>query len=619
MPFKKNADYIALKVLKGYIGQLICGVSAGSLFPDKPTVNFYPEVEHCPDCGMKLHVQKTWEKTIITMDIGAFLAKEIILECPHDKTVFHSPQLRVLAPVKGTYGFDVIVEVGMSLFVHSRNEREIMKDLAANNIFVSEREIGYLGRKFVVYLALAHRESREQLVCSMTKRGGYILHIDGTCEGDSPHLFCGLDGISEIVLDSIKIPSEKKELLIPFFQRIKEQYGYPVALVHDMGLGILMAVEEVFPGVANFICHFHFLRDVGKDLLLQDYQSIINRLRKYNVRGLLKQKARYLEKKIGQDSVADLAASLESHELKTASVAWIPALSTYTLIQWVFESSSESRGYGFPFDRPHLEFYQRLKKIHCLLEDIKGIRLRDKAKDNRSFTQLKQLLDEVLADKELNESAANMEAKARVFDKLRKALRIALPEGKNGLNDDGDETDIKTIERKVTDFRGWLVSDEKRKETYRKMIEQMDKYWGKLFADPLVVNTPGGQVRITPQRTNNILERFFRGEKRRDRKKSGTASLNKTLKTILADTLLIRNLKNDEYLRIILNGCSTLAERFSHIDDKIVREQLREAERDHEKIPKEIKVLIKQPDLPRKISALFLGVSKVNANCHLRS
>ena len=608
-------------MLKRYVGQLICGVSAGSLFPDKPTFHFYPEVEVCPHCGMKLHVQKTWEKTIVTMDIGAFLTKEIVFECPNDKTVFCSPQLRALAPLKCTYGFDVIVHVGMALFVHSRNEREIMKDLAAGNIFISEREIGYLGRKFVVYLALAHRESREQLVRSMTKRGGYILHIDGTCEGDSPHLFCGLDGISEIVLDSIKIPSEKKELLIPFFQRIKNQYGDPVALVHDMGLGILMAVEEVFPGAANFICHFHFLRDVGKDLLLQDYQSIIKRLRKYNVRGLLKQKARYLVKKIGQDSdaIADLNASLENGELKTASVERIPALSTYTLIHWVFESSSESRGYGFPFDRPHLEFYQRLKKIHCLLGNIKDIRLCDKAKDNRSFTQVKQLLEEVLADKELNESAANMEAKAKVFDKLREALRIALPEGKNGLNDDGDETDIKTIEKKVTDFRGWLVSDEKQKETYLKMIEQMDKYWGKLFADPLVVNTPEGQVSITPQRTNNILERFFRGEKRRDRKKSGTASLNKTLKTILADTLLIKNLKNDEYLRIILNGCFTLAERFSHLDDKIAREQLRAAENNHEKIPKEVKLIIKQPDLPEKISALFLGVSKISANRHLRS
>jgi len=566
-------------------------------------------------------VQKTWEKTVVTMDIGAFRAKETVFQCPNDKAVFGSPQLRALVPVKGTYGFDVIVEVGMSVFVHSRNETEIMNELAARNIFISEREIGYMGRKFVIYLALAHRESRQQLVCSMANRGGYILHIDGTCEGDSPHLFCGLDGLSEIVLDSIKIPSEKKELLIPFLKRIKNQFGNPVALVHDMGLGILMAVAEVFPGVANFICHFHFLRDIGKDLLLQDYQIIIKRLREYNVRGLLKQKARYLEKKIGQysDVIADLKESLENDEFNCASVGHIPSASTYTLIHWAFESSSESKGYGFPFDRPHLEFYQRLRKIHGLLGSIKDIFLRDKAKDNRSFYQVKQLLDEVLADKQLNESAANMEAKAKVYDKFREALRIAMPEGKKGLNDDGDGTDISAIEKKVTQFRDWLVSNEKRKETYLKMIEQMDKYWEKLFADPLVVDTPEGQISITPQRTNNILERFFRGEKRRSRKKSGTSSLNKTLKAILADTPLVRNLNNEEYLGIILNGCSTLAERFSLIDDKIVREQLRKAENNHEKISREAKWIIKQPNLPEKISALFLDNSKMNANCHLRT
>jgi len=602
-----------------YVNRLISGVGAGALFAQKPTIRFYPEVEDCPYCGRKLNVQKTWEKTIVTMDIGAFEAKEVVFECPNDKNVFPSSQLRALAAANSTYGFDVIVDIGMSLFVDCRNGHEIMKDLASKNIFISEREIGYLGRKFIIYLALAHRESREQLVHLMAKRGGYILHVDGTCEGDSPHLFCGLDGISQIVLDNIKIPSERKELLIPFFQRIKEQYGNPVALVHDMGVGILMAVAEVFPGVADFICHFHFLRDVGKDLLLKDYQSIIKQLRKYNVRQLLKQKARYLEKKIDQDSdvIADLNTSLENGKLNTSSVERIPALATYSLIHWAFESSSESRGYGFPFDRPHLEFYQRLKKIHCLLGNIKDIRLRDKAKDNRPFIQAQKLLEEVLADKELNESAASMEAKVTVFDKLRKALCIALPEGKNGLNDNGDEKDLKTIEKKVTDLRNWLVSDKKRKGTYLKMIEQLDKYWEKLFADPLVVNTPHGQTTIVPQRTNNILERFFRGEKRRGRKKSGTVSLNKTLKAILADTPLVRNLENDEYYRIILNGCSTLAERFAQIDDKAVREQLKQAAKNQEKISPEVKSIIKQADLPEKISALFTGEGKINANCHL--
>lgn len=113
------------------------------------------------------------------------------------------------------------------------------------------------------------------------------------------------------------------------------------------------------------------------------------------------------------------------------------------------------------------------------------------------------------------------------------------------------------------------------------------------------------------------MEKFFRGEKRRGRKKSGTASLNKTLKAILADTPLVRNLEDDEYYRIILNGCSTLAERFAQIDGKIVREQLKQARKSQGKISMEVKSIIKQADLPERMSALFLGTSKISANCHL--
>lgn len=130
-----------------------------------------------------------------------------MLFCPQDQTTYHSKQLRSLVPDGGTFGFDVIVEVGLALFVRCRNNQEIMQELAIKNVCMSEREISYLGRKFIVYLALAHRESKLRLRDLLAKRGGYILHVDGTCEGDSPNLFCGLDEISELVLDTIKIPS----------------------------------------------------------------------------------------------------------------------------------------------------------------------------------------------------------------------------------------------------------------------------------------------------------------------------------------------------------------------------------------------------------------------------
>lgn len=87
---------------------LISDVNVGTLFPQKPTIPFNPEIKGCPHCRGNLNVQKTQEKTVVTMDIGAFFAKEIILECPQDQMTFVSPELRKLVPAQGTFGFEVI-------------------------------------------------------------------------------------------------------------------------------------------------------------------------------------------------------------------------------------------------------------------------------------------------------------------------------------------------------------------------------------------------------------------------------------------------------------------------------------------------------------------------------
>jgi hypothetical protein len=546
------------------------------------------------------------------MDIGAIGAKETILFCPRHQTLFNSEQLRRLAPERGVFGFDVIVEVGLALFVRCRNNQEVMKELAVKNVFVSEREISFLGRKFILYLAHAHRQSQARLRDLLARSGGYILHVDGTCEGDSPNLFCGLDGISELVLDAIKIPSEKKEQLIPFFQRIKDQYGEPMALVHDMGKGICSAVKEVFPGSPDFICHFHFLRDVGKDLLLEDYTAFQKRLRRLNVRPQLRQRAKHLEQKINPATqpIDEITASIGAGEWQTASYEQGSLIAAYVLILWIFEYPRQSNGYGFPFDRPHLDFFRRLQKAYRLLEEIIVVRRSSFVKDHKPFFQVCRALKKAVEDVRLNELAASMERKSEVFDKLRIAMRIAIPEGKDGINDNGDDAEMKSIEENVSEFKKWLVKDERRRTTYAKMIAQLDKYWVKLFADPLPIETPDGVQYIQPQRTNNILERFFRGEKRRGRKKSGMASLSKLLKTALADTPLVRNLKNSDYMEIILNGCSSLPERFSQIDAQLVRKEMENAKNSNERILPAIKKLIRASDLTRKISVLFSSLAK---------
>lgn len=554
-------------------------------------------------------VQKTQEKTVVTLDIGAFTARKTCLKCTCHDEVYGSTELRALAPDHGTFGFDVIVHVGKALFVRCMGVQEIVDELALRNISISHSEVTFLGKKFIAYLARAHREARKDIRDSMQKRGGYILHVDGTCEGSSPNLFCGLDELSDLVLDNIKIPSEKKELLVPFFERIKKQYDEPAALVHDMGKGILAAVEEVFPGIPDFICHFHFLRDIGKDLFGKEYKIVFDRLKAHGIRTVLRKKLKALEKKIADDlhALDDFKADFDEGVFEISRIEQVPTIATYALIQWIFDAPSTSGGYGFPFDHPHLAFYQRVKAAHGVLKQIMDILLRNEFKDNKPFYRLWHLLDKIVSDKKLAGAAISMEEKIPVFDELREALRIALPDGKDGLNDDGINDDMSTIESAVKAFHQRVMSDDRltANNDYLKMIAQIDKYWEKLFADPITVQTPWGPVRITPQRTNNILERFFRDLKRNGRKKTGSSSLSKMLHAFLADTPLVANLKSEEYLNTILGDCKSLEQRFSQIDAAVVREYLANQHNEPLKFSAKIKPLIKQECLPDKLAQMF--------------
>ncbi|MDA9982841.1 hypothetical protein N9H39_08930 [Gammaproteobacteria bacterium] len=163
--------------------------------------------------------------------------------------------------------------------------------------------------------------------------------------------------------------------------------------------------------------------------------------------------------------------------------------------------------------------------------------------------------------------------------------------------------DIKTIESSVKRFRhsDKIVRLASSDTSYHKMVKQIDRYWNKLFADPIEVDTPTGKMTIQPQRTNNLMEQSFRFLKRDSRKRSGQQSLNKTLKGMLADTPLVKNLSNPDYVAILLKGNRSLAERFAAIDIQQVRQEEKDNERRWKKYPKNMSKLFKVPHLPQKL------------------
>ena len=84
-------------------------------------------------------------------------------------------------------------------------------------------------------------------------------------------------------------------------------------------------------------------------------------------------------------------------------------------------------------------------------------------------------------------------------------------------------------------------------------------------------------------------------------------TLSKNLKAMPSDTPLIKNLENLEYLKIALDGKSSLEGRFAEIEVQLVFEELSNLQHDSKKVFPKIRKIIKKPELPDTLVALFVG------------
>jgi len=604
----KNIGVTAFNALKCILLRLSEEILPLTLFPQPPVIVFVPDKNVC-DCGKQLGVKKTRRKKVITL-IGPIVAHQKLLECKQCKQEFRSDELLRMVQHRCTVAFDVLIFVGLALFQRYRTANEILVELLGRNIRISDSEVNYLGRKFISLLAIAHSLAAPSIREKMTIRGGYVLHLDAAHERDAPALMTSMDSLSEIVLANIKIPSENSDYIAPYLLKIQSEYGTPIACVHDMGPGICKAVSEVFPNVLDYICHFHFLRDIGKDFLGLAYNEIRIVLRKHSVTTRLNTLLREIRKGLCCEDETEITLLLDSikvdsiQEIATMADAGImPEFAVYSLAQWTLQGKKEGAGYGFPFDRIHLEFVCRLIELNLLLPNLLE---RANNSKHKSLIKLANIVSDISEDKDLCQAVEDLRWRCVVFDRLRTAMRIAPVEGNEGLNDDGTPELMASIEKGVDLFRRDLDTDPKlaSDNLSKKMAKQIDKYRDKLFAGPIVVQTPNGPVTIYVQRTNNILEQFFRGVRRGYRRKTGNNTMNRALQTMLADTPLIKNLENREYMELLLNGNAGLEELFAKVA-AIPIEKKCDKKLEPDRILPGFRKLIKLKDLPARIFKLF--------------
>ena len=589
-----------------YRQQLWEHTSSAGLFPQPPRLDF--TLPPAPIAGRTLPVLKTHTRRIVTLAIGEFIARETVWWDPLTERRYPSQALRRLVAPGSNFGYDVVVYVGRALFLEALPVRQVIAQLAQRHVHLSASTVGALGRRFVALLALAHYQCAPQIKAAMILRGGYILHLDATYEDQSPLLMTGVDAVLEIVLGNIKLPSEKAAGIVPFLRHLKACFGNPLAAVHDMSHGIIAAIEEVFPGIPDYICHFHFLRDLGKDLFGAEYDTLRKGLQRHGTVSRLYARLRAWQVQIDiHPKLRPGLAHLPEEGLAGIPLPQAPLVTAYLLGHWILAGRQLGQGYGFPFDRPLLAVARRAQEVYAQLPALQSRSLTGEWRDNLPFHHLGQDLQALIQDRPLKTTLNQLETKIQVFDQLRQIMRIAPLTARQGLNHAGETIDLSTLRQHLRTFdtRVRARPDYPTTPAFAKMLAQIKKYEPKLLAAPLVVETPHGPQSIQLQRTNNMMERRFRDLKRGCRRKTGNQALGRTLRTMLADTPLVGNLRNPEYLKILLQGQPDLEARFAQIEPTTVREELRKAQQNPEKVPATVKRFVAQLPTSTPVKVLF--------------
>lgn len=517
-----------------------------------------------------------------TIGIGTFIAHETTLYCPQhpDNGSWKSTELPMIVPPDSNFAYSVIVEVGKLRFRENRQVAEIQCILfERHGIEISISEIEALINNFIFYLTAVHQESNELIRQYIEKQGGYILHLDATCEGDSPKLISSIDPISGFVLYSAKLKSENKDDLILFLEEIKKRLGVPLAVVSDMGKGIEFAAKNVFGDIPHYICHFHFLKAIGITLFDNECTALRNALSKVGVLGNLKTLRLKLGEKFKDISISEIENFLEKpKEFGKTLVA--SELSVYYLILWILDYCSDGDGYGFPFDHSHLDFYNRLKRAYSIIEKVSSFySIRNKNK--KIIWKLYHLIKDIVENATLEKKVRQYEIKLAVFSELREALGTVPENVKNGfsnMKETGTHKELKAIKKAVAEFETNLkdriknTTDKQLRKSLKKIIDKLKEYGKGLFSDPFVVEINGKKRIISILRTNNILEQHFRRFNYWCRRIHGNHSVRRNLENIPEQIPLVENLKNPNYMQLIFGNDTKIAKKFATVDVKIVRE-----------------------------------------------
>jgi hypothetical protein len=553
-------------------------------------ITIRPEETICPQCMKEMGVRNSYPRKLTTIKYGNVSARVITLKCNEgcqtldgSKVLRHPNIISCIVPKRASIAYDIEVDVGLQRYLHYRQREEIRDHLCEKDIHISTGKITNLAHSFLRHFGLLHVKRSSALKEAIDQDGGYIGHADATGECGTGTLFVIVDGWHGWVLGAWRLTTECADQIKPCLNETEEKFGVPRAIMRDYGKAMIPAVQEFVDSCEEDIeilgCHQHFCGFVGKDLLKEAYDKLGTLLRKHGFKTPLAAIVREWGKRNGvQEPGVKQALEKWNEDLKSYSIPEGPigvaALRSH--VQWVLDIHSETNNLRFPFDLPHLIFYDQCKTLRRACNAF----FKHAPKDPyllRSIKRLAKILDPIITDGNFTEVTKILRRRNSLFIELRSALRV-IPK-MSGIKKpisqplDVQLSELNDIKKAVAKLKISLLErrpkrgpGEDTRNAIDTILKHFDKHEESLWGH--VVQLPehaGGGIRLI-ERTSLPAEGLFGGYKRGIRRQTGKKILTHELESIPPESILVSNLKDPRYVQILCGSIEELPMAFAELD-----------------------------------------------------
>ncbi len=245
------------------------------LYPRKHEI-YKNEWSHCFICDEPLQQaqsssgRKTVQTMAEVMQVAYYDKRCVNIYCPCRGERLVPAQWQQLAPLHGTYGYDVIATIGWQRQRARQTYNEIHQ-LVSAHVQLGLSQVRYLYTYHYLPLLACHERSHRQKLDEVATKQGLILTLDGMApQGGEPQLWLVRELRTGYTIRSGWMSEQSQVAFENFLQPIVETNWLIQAVMSDKQRGLVPAVKELFPNAAYTYCQSHYFGNLAAPISVAD-------------------------------------------------------------------------------------------------------------------------------------------------------------------------------------------------------------------------------------------------------------------------------------------------------------------------------------------------------------